>query len=150
MSNIELFNQKEFPVWESYNITNEEINEVRDWYDNDINLMAENICNLMSFKKYFKDMLLYIQRKVYLDEPLKLCLDSSKEVFGIMITPCETLNDEGKELTLDDYEDVSEWTVESEDKDDPMSRQYMLCKTCDFATDDTFKFEEHKCVLDEE
>lgn len=55
-----------------------------------------------------------------------------------------------KELTLDDYDDVSEWTIEREDKDDPMSRQYMLCKTCNFATDDTFKFVEHSCVLDEE
>jgi len=150
MSNRELFDQKEFPVWEGYNITDEKIKLIKTFWLNDITLMARSIHEFTLERKYFKDMLLYIQRKMYLDEPLGLCLNSAKEVFDIMITPCEILNNEGKELTLDDYDDASEWTIEREDEDDPMSRQYMLCKTCDFATDDTFKFAEHNCTLDEE
>ena len=47
------------------------------------------------------------------------------------------------ELTLEDYDDIEEWSVESEDKDDPQSRRYMLCKTCDYATDNTIKFDKH-------
>jgi len=151
MSNKNLFNQKEFPEWESYNkITGEKIKFIKELWLNDINLMAKTLHETMLRAGYYQDMLLYIQRKMYLDEPLGLCLDSSKEFFDIMITPCEILNDEGKELTLDDYDDVEEWTVEHEDVDDLESRQYMLCKTCDFATDNTFKFAEHNCGSDEE
>ena len=113
-----------------------------------MNLMAKTIYELSLEKKYYKEMLLYIQRKLYLGEPLNLCLNSAKEVFDIMITPCEILNEKGMELTLDDYDDIEEWTVEREDKDDPASRQYMLCKTCDFATEDTFKFAKHNCYVD--
>ncbi len=150
MSNRKLFDQKEFPEWKGYNITDEKIKFVKELWLNDIDLMAKTLHGTILRAAYYQDMLLYIQRKMYLDEPLGLCLNSAKEVFDIMITPCEILNDEGKELTLDDYDDVSEWTIEREDEDDPMSRQYMLCKTCDFVTDDTFKFAEHTCVLDEE
>lgn len=101
----------------------------------------------MQEKIYYKEILLYIQRKLYLDEPLSLCLNSANEIFDIMITPCEILTNKGKELTLDDYDDISEWTIEHEDPDDSESRQYMLCKTCDFATDNTIKFENHSCGL---
>ena len=150
MSNKNLFNQKEFPEWEGYNTTNEQIEYIKKLWLNDINLMAKTLHETILKVGYYQDMLLYIQRKMYLGESLGLCLDSSKEIFDIMITPCEIINDEGKELTLDDYDDVSEWTVEREDKDDPLSRQYMLCKTCDFATDDCFKFDEHNCNLGED
>lgn len=151
MSNKNLFNQKEFPEWKGYNkITEEQLEYIKKLWLNDINLMAKTIYELTIREKYFSEMLLYIQRKMYLDEPLELCLNSAKEVFDIMITPCELVNDNGTEITLEDYDDVSEWTVEREDKDDPMSRQFMLCKTCDFATDNTFKFTEHSCGLNEE
>ncbi len=150
MSNKNLFNQKEFPEWEGYNITDERIKLIKNLWLNDINLMTKSIHELTLERKYFRDMLLYIQRKLYLDEPLMLCLNSAKEVFDIMITQCEVLNNKGKELTLEDYDDVEEWTVERENKDDSQSRQYMLCKTCDFATDNNFKFAEHKCKLDED
>ncbi len=150
MSNRNLFNQKEFPEWKGYNTTENKINHIKKLWLNDKDHMTESIHELILEKVYLKDMLLYIQRKLYLDEPLMLCLNSAKEVFDIMITPCEVLNNKGKELTLDDYDDVEEWTVERENKDDSQSRQYMLCKTCDFATDNTFKFAEHECKLDED
>lgn len=149
MSNRDLFNQKEFPEWKGYNTTDESMEIVKTLWLNDINIMARTISDLTLKEQYYKEMLLYIQRKLYLDEPLNICLNSAKEVHDIMITPCEILNDEGKELTLDDYDDVEEWIVEHVDTDDLESRQYMLCKTCDFATDDTFKFVEHRCELDE-
>ena len=151
MSNKNLFNQKEFPEWEGYNkMTEEQVEYIKKLWLNDINLMAKTIYELTIREKYFSEMLLYIQRKLYLGEPLNLCLNSANEVFDIMITPCETLNEKGMELTLDDYDDIEEWTVKREDNDDPQSRQYMLCKTCDFATDNTFKFAEHSCGLNEE
>lgn len=149
MSNRDLFNQKEFPKFKNYEATDENIKYLKKLWLNDIDLITTHLHEITRRARYFNDVLLYIQRKMYLDEPLELCLDSSKELFDIMITPCEILNDEGKELTLDDYNDVSEWTIERENKDDPISKQYILCKTCDFATDDTFKFAEHKCELDE-
>lgn len=149
MSNKNLFNQKEFPEWKGYNTTHEKIKSIKNVWLDDKDHMAKSIHELILEKVYLKDMLLYIQRKLYLDEPLMLCLNSAKEVFDIIITPCEILNNKGKELTLEDYDDIEEWTVEHVDNDDQESRQYMLCKTCDFATDDTFKFAEHSCVLDE-
>lgn len=145
MSNKDLFNQKEFPIWKGHNTTYEKIKSIKELWLDDKDHMAKSIHELILEKIYLKDMLLYIQRKLYLDEPLMLCLNSAKEVFDIMITPCEVLNNKGKELTLDDYDDIEEWTIEHEDEDDPESKQYMLCKTCDFATKDTFKFAEHKC-----
>ncbi len=42
MTNKNLFNQKEFPVWKGYNITNEKIKIVKDLWLNDIDLMAKN------------------------------------------------------------------------------------------------------------
>ncbi len=150
MSNRELFNQKEFPEWKGYNTTEEKIELIKKLWFNDINLIAKTVHEIILEKEYYKEILLYIQRKLYLGEPLNLCLNSAKEVFGIMMSPCEILNFTGIELTLDDYDDIEEWTVEHEDNDDPASRQYMLCKTCDFATDDTFKFNKHKCNLNEE
>ncbi len=111
MCNRELFNQKEFPEWKGYNITSESINHIKElWFDN-TTLMAKTIYELSLENRYFKDMLLYIQRKMCLDEPLELCLNSAKEVFDVMITPCEILNDEGKELTLDDYEELRDKEV---------------------------------------
>ena len=146
--NKDLFNQKDFPEWKGYNITDEKIKFVKELWLNDVDLMAKTIHETMLKARYYQDILLYIQRKLYLGEPLNLCLNSSNEIFDIMITECETLNEKGTELTLDDYYDVEEWTVEREDNDDPQSRQYMLCKTCDFATDNTVKFAEHKCDIE--
>ena len=143
-----LFNQKEFPEWKGYNITNEKIKFVKELWLNDVDLITKTLHETMLKAGYYQDILLYIQRKLYLGEPLNLCLNSANEVFDIIITPCETLNEKGTELTLDDYYDVEEWTVEREDNDDPQSRQYMLCKTCDFTTDNTFKFTEHKCDIE--
>ena len=115
MSNRNLFNQKEFPEWEGYNkITEEKVEYIKKLWLNDINLMAKTIYELTLREGYFSKMLLYIQRKMYLDEPLGLCLDSSKEFFDIMITPCEIINDEGKELTLDDYKELAEYNCELE------------------------------------
>ena len=149
--NNDLFNQKEFPEWKGYNKTTEEqIKFIKELWLNDIDVMAITIYQETLKSEYLHDILMYIQRKLYLDEPLNLCLNSYNERFDIMMTPCRILNDEGKELTLDDYDDIEEWTVEREDNDDPQSRQYMLCKTCDFATDNTFKFAEHKCELNED
>ncbi len=154
MSNDNLFYQKEFPVWEgcySKHTTKEkQIEFVRKLWLDDVNLLAKSLHETILEKEYYKNMLMYIQKKLYLDEPLGLCLNSAKEVLDIMITPCEILNDKGKELTLDDYDDIEEWTIEREDNDDPASRQYMLCKTCDFATESTIDFDKHKCNLDEE
>ncbi len=111
MSNRELFNQKEFPEWKGYNITDEEIKFIKELWLNDINLITKTLHETILKAVYYKKILMYIQRKIYLDEPLRLCLDSSKEVFDIMITPCEILNDEGKELTLDDYEELRDKEV---------------------------------------
>ncbi len=153
----DLFNQKEFPVWEGYysgkSSKKEQLEFVKKLWLNDIDLITKSLHENILEKEYYKEMLLYIQRKLSLDEPLGLCLNSAKEVLDIMITPCEILNDKGKELTeltLDDYYDIEEWTIEREDIQNPFSKQYMLCKTCDFATDDCFKFDEHKCNLDED
>lgn len=148
MNNKELFNQKNFPKWKGYNVTNEKIEFTKKLWLNDINLLAKTVYKDIVEKIYYKKMLLYIQRKLYLGEPLNLCLNSATEVFDIMITECETLNEKGTELTLDDYDDIEEWTVEHVDKDDPESHQVMLCKICDFATNDTFKFAEHKCEIE--
>ncbi len=147
MSNKDLCNRNTFPKWEGNNTTDEKIKIIKDLWLNDTNLMAKTIHENILEKEYYHEILLYIQRKLYLDEPLNLCLNSANEVFDIMITPCEILNDKGKELTLDDYDDIEEWTVEHVDPDDPQSKQYMLCKNCDFTTDDTFKFAKHKCDL---
>lgn len=65
--------------------------------------MAEGLYQLSLEKQYFKEILLYIQRKMYMNEDLDLGLDSSKELFGIMITPLEILNENMKELSLDEY-----------------------------------------------
>ena len=111
MSNKELFNQKEFPEWKGYNTTDKKINFIKELWLNDIDFMAKSLHKTILEKEYFRDMLLYIQRKLCLDEPLDLCLNSSMEVFDIMITPCETLNDEGKELTLEDYEELEDKEV---------------------------------------
>lgn len=148
MSNHNLFNQKEFPKWEGCNTTVEKIELIKKLWLNNIDLMATTVHETVLEKEYYRDMLLYIQRKLYLDEPLNLCLNSANEVLDIMITPCEILNDKGIELTLDDYDGIEEWTIEHVDKDDPESHQVMLCKTCDFATNDTFKFAEHKCEIE--
>ncbi len=151
MSNHELFNQKEFPEWKGYEKnTEEQIRFIKELWLNDIDTMAITIYRETLKTEYLHEMLLYIQRKLYLGEPLNLCLNSANEVFDIMITECETLNEKGTELTLEDYDDLSEWTVEQEDNDDPMSRRYMLCKTCDFATDDYDDFDKHDCNLGED
>jgi len=153
MSNKDLFNQKYFPKFERYNFNDKIVSFYHSMYhdvDGDVEFrsLVKSLHESNIEKEYFKNMLLYIQRKLYLGEPLNICLNSANEVFDIIITPCETLNEKGTELTLDDYYDVEEWTVEREDNDDPQSRQYMLCKTCDFATDNTVKFAEHKCDIE--
>ena len=148
MSNKELFNQKEFPEWEGCNTTDEKTKFVKELWLNDIDLMAKSLHEIITEKEYFKKMLLYIQRKLDLDEPLGLCLNSAKEVFGIMITPCDTLNDEGKELTLDDYDDILEYTIGRDFADYEM-RDCMKCKVCGYVTYETIdksEFENHNCI----
>lgn len=145
MSNRDLFNQKEFPVWEGEKFTERQKTLIKALYLNDINLLAKGLILTTLRASYYKDILKYIQTKMYFDEPLGLCLNSAKEILDIMITPLEILNDKDKEFTLDDYDDIEEWTVEREDKDDPASRQYMLCRTCDFATESTIDFDNHIC-----
>lgn len=114
--NNELFNQKDFPEWKGYGkITEKQIENIKKLWLNNIDLMAESIYRESLKSQYFNDMLLYIQRKLYLDEPLNLCLNSANEVFDIVITPCEILNDKGKELPLDDYDEIEEWTIEQAD-----------------------------------
>ncbi len=91
-------------------------------------------------------MLLYIQRKMYLDEPLDLGLNSATEVFDIIITSLKLLTKDGKELTLDDYEELLEYTI-SEDFHDFQMKDYMQCKTCNYGTyniNDKL-FEKHYC-----
>ena len=103
MSNKDLFNQKEFPEWKGYNTTDIKVKYIKELWLNDIDLMAKTIHETMLRAGYYQDILLYIQRKLYLGESLNLCLNSANEVFDIIITPCETLNEKGTELTLDDY-----------------------------------------------
>ncbi len=150
MRNKDLFKQRKFPVWEGKKFTESQRSLIKELYLNDIDLLAKGLILTTLRVSYYEDILKYIQTKLYFDEPLNLCLNSANEVFDIMISSCEVLNDKGKELTLDDYDDIEEWTVEHEDNDDPASRRYMLCKTCDFATENTIDFDKHKCNLDEE
>lgn len=102
----ELFNTNKFPVWEGYNTVDSEISYIKELWFNDTTSMAKTIHELTLENRYFKDILLYIQTKMYFDEPLGLCVNSAKEVFDIMITPCEILNNDGKELTLEDYDEL--------------------------------------------
>lgn len=106
MSTNDLFNQKEFPEWKGYNTTEQKIRFVKELWCNNVDMMARTIHETTLRAGYYHDLLLYIQRKLYLDEPLNICLNSANEIFDIMISPCEVLNDKGKELTLKDYEDI--------------------------------------------
>ncbi len=147
MTNKDLFNQKEFPEWEGYNTTDEKIVFIKELWLNDINLLTKSFHETTLRAGYYQEMLLYIQRKLYLGEPLNLCLNSTNEVFDIMITPCEILNEKGMELTLDDYDDISEYTVEK-DFHDLQVKDYMQCKTCNYGTYniiDKSEFNNHDC-----
>ncbi len=101
--NNELFNMKKFPTWNGYDIDKQKIEYLKTLWMNDVNEVMKCLYEVSLERQYFKEILLYIQRKLYMNEDLDLGLDSSKELFGIMITPLETLNVNMKELTLEDY-----------------------------------------------
>ena len=100
MNNRNLFNEKKFPEWEGYHFDNNAAHFIHDMYhdvvaDEELFRLSKALYESHKREHYFKDMLMYIQRRLYMMEPLGLCLNSAKEVFDIMITTCEVLKDDG-------------------------------------------------------
>ena len=84
-----------FPTWEGYSNLTELKNLVQRCCFGDTENIIEYAAKMYLERQYFYDMLLFFQakldRQIFNDEPLGLCLDSSKELFDIMITPCEII-----------------------------------------------------------
>lgn len=124
MINPEAFNTTEFPKWEGYNTTPKKIQAIKDLWLNDKDFMAKTIHEQIKQIHYLTEIIFYIQTKINKGEELNLGLDSSKEVFDIMIMPCEVLYEECEELTLEDY-------IELEDNEVMWINQDWICPECE-------------------
>ena len=117
MSNKNLFGQKNFPEWKGYHFNDEIAHFIHDMYhdvvgDEELSRLSKALYESHERENYFKKMLMYIQRKLYMDEHLGLCLNSAREELDIKIVPCEVLKEDGKEFTLEDYEDLEKYDKE--------------------------------------
>ena len=73
-----------------------------------------------------------------MNDDLDLGLDSSKELFDIIITPLKTSSKDMKELTLDDYIQLREFEY------DP-SIHFFECLSCSYGGYGYGDFKRHKC-----
>lgn len=138
--NQELFNQKIFPKWEGYKITDDGVKNLKSLWNNDIDSVCKSFHELFCEMMYYKKMLLYIQTKFALNEPLDLGLDSSKEVLDIMITPLEILKDNGTPLELEDYIQLREFNYVL------INNQFQYeCLSCSYSNNGYDDFKRHKC-----
>jgi len=87
------YKEFEFPKWEGYEDIEylKSLIDTGSYYERDV--ILKYAAEMYLERWYFYKMLLFIQAKLdnhmFNAEPLGLCLDSSKEVFDIMITPCD-------------------------------------------------------------
>lgn len=82
-----------FPKWQGYDHDNFLLKTIGGM--SDPKLLLDFAMKMYFERAYFHDMLLFIQAKLdnnkFDGEPLGLCLDSSKELFDIMIVPCDNI-----------------------------------------------------------
>jgi len=85
-----------FPTWEGHKNLEHLKKFVKTLSCNSEDSILTYAATMYLEREYFHQMLLFIQAKLdnhnFGDEPLGLCLDSSKELFDIMITPCEVFD----------------------------------------------------------
>lgn len=96
-------NKIEFPKWEGYkNLEGAKQLISRGCFNND-KIILEHAARLAIENIYFRNLLRYVQhrldRHIFMKEPLRLCINSSFEIFeGIMIAPCEDIDIKDKKI----------------------------------------------------